>query len=112
MKVEKMPEAFICRMAEGIKLMGHPERIRIIEYLELQGESTVGSVAEALGAEPAAISQHLTRLRHAGLIGARRESRQVFCRLISQSATMILSCMRQQYAAELLTSREQRAGSD
>ncbi|SCL60186.1 ArsR/SmtB family transcription factor [Micromonospora chersina] len=47
-------------------------RIKILWAL-LQGESSVACLAELVGASPTAVSQHLAKLRLAGLVKGRRE---------------------------------------
>ena len=58
--------------AEGFRLLADPTRIKILWAL-LQGESSVACLAELVGAGPTAVSQHLAKLRLAGLVKGRRE---------------------------------------
>ncbi|BCB89301.1 ArsR/SmtB family transcription factor [Phytohabitans suffuscus] len=53
--------------AEGFRLLADPTRIKILWVL-LQGESSVACLAELVGAAPTAVSQHLAKLRLAGLV--------------------------------------------
>ncbi len=47
-------------------------------WLLAQGPANVGRLAELAGASPAAVSQHLAKLRLAGLVGARRRGTFVY----------------------------------
>jgi len=58
--------------AEAFRLLADPNRIKILWAL-LQGESSVNCLAELVGANPPAVSQHLAKLRLAGLVKPRRE---------------------------------------
>jgi ArsR family transcriptional regulator len=58
--------------AESLRLLADPTRIKILWAL-LQGESSVACLAEIVGATPTAVSQHLAKLRLAGLVSGRRE---------------------------------------
>jgi DNA-binding transcriptional ArsR family regulator len=58
--------------AEGFRLLADPTRIKILWAL-LQGETSVACLAELVGAAPTAVSQHLAKLRLAGLVRGRRE---------------------------------------
>lgn len=58
--------------AEAFRLLADPTRIKILWAL-LQGESSVACLAELVGAAPTAVSQHLAKLRLAGLVRGRRE---------------------------------------
>lgn len=49
-------------------------RLHIV-WLLAQGPRDVGSLAEEVGATPQVVSQHLAKLRLAGLVHARREGR-------------------------------------
>jgi DNA-binding transcriptional ArsR family regulator len=58
--------------AEAFRMLADPTRIKILWAL-LQGESSVACLAEIVGAAPTAVSQHLAKLRLAGLVRGRRE---------------------------------------
>ncbi|MGK5673268.1 ArsR/SmtB family transcription factor [Micromonospora sp. URMC 106] len=63
--------------AEGFRLLADPTRIKILWAL-MQGESSVACLAELVGAAPTAVSQHLAKLRLAGLVRGRREGTFVY----------------------------------
>jgi DNA-binding transcriptional ArsR family regulator len=63
--------------AETFRMLTDPTRIKILWAL-LQGESSVACLAELAGAAPTAVSQHLAKLRLAGLVRGRREGTFVY----------------------------------
>ena len=63
--------------AESFRLLADPTRIRVLWAL-LQGESSVACLAELAGVAPTAVSQHLAKLRLAGLVKGRREGTFVY----------------------------------
>jgi DNA-binding transcriptional ArsR family regulator len=63
--------------AESFRLLADPTRIKILWAL-LQGESSVACLAELVGAGSTAVSQHLAKLRLAGLVRGRREGNFVY----------------------------------
>jgi DNA-binding transcriptional ArsR family regulator len=63
--------------AESFRLLSDPTRIKVLWAL-LQGESSVACLAELAGAAPAAVSQHLAKLRLAGLVKGRRQGTFVY----------------------------------
>ena len=68
-----MPEdAEVQVAADAFRLLGDKNRIKILVAL-LQGESSVNCLAELIEASPSTVSQHLTKLRPAGLVTVRRE---------------------------------------
>lgn len=56
-------------------LLADPTRLRLL-WLLSAGELDVGSLAGAVGATPSAASQHLAKLRLAGLVSVRRDGRR------------------------------------
>lgn len=62
------------------KLLADSTRLRIIWAL-LHGEHSVNDLADHVGANPAAVSQHLAKLRLARLVRTRREGNHIFYEL-------------------------------
>lgn len=60
-----------------LKLLADPTRLKLVWAL-LHGEHSVNELAGHLGAQPAAVSQHLAKLRLARLVRARHEGTKVF----------------------------------
>lgn len=67
-------------LADLLKLLGHPDRLRMIEELRL-GEKDVTSIADALNLPATRVSQHLALLRAHRLVEERRNGRSHFYRL-------------------------------
>lgn len=65
------------RAADSLRMLADPTRIKILWAL-LQGESSVACLADLVGAAPTAVSQHLAKLRLAGLVENRREGTYVY----------------------------------
>ena len=63
--------------AESFRMLADPTRIKILWAL-LHGETSVACLADLAGAAPTAGSQHLAKLRLAGLVTGRRESTFVY----------------------------------
>jgi DNA-binding transcriptional ArsR family regulator len=61
---------------EMLKLLADETRLRIVWAL-LHGEHAVGELAEHIDANPAAVSQHLAKLRLARLVRSRRDGNRV-----------------------------------
>lgn len=74
----EMPEDNVVQTAaETMRILCDPTRLRLLRALS-QGESSVACLAELTGATPTAVSQHLAKLRLAGLVKARREGSYMF----------------------------------
>jgi len=75
---ERAPAGEEVRSAVGmLKLLGDETRLRMIVAL-LEGEHSVNELAERVGAQPAAVSQHLAKLRLARLVRSRREGTRIY----------------------------------
>lgn len=61
--------------AELLKSIAHPTRLQIVEEL-LKGTKCVTDIQEILPASQSNISQHLTVLRHAGVVSFAQEGSQ------------------------------------
>jgi DNA-binding transcriptional ArsR family regulator len=58
--------------ADAFRMLSDKNRIKILLAL-LQGETSVNCLADLIDASPSAVSQHLAKLRLAGLVKVRRE---------------------------------------
>jgi len=99
MQIKSLPAAFLNQMAEVLKVMGHGYRLRIVEFLDLHGPTPAHVLLAALGGAQGALSQHLSRLRHANVIQAERRGKEVWYTLDTPAAATILNCMRKRQGA-------------
>ncbi|MEC3974383.1 ArsR/SmtB family transcription factor [Amycolatopsis sp. H20-H5] len=76
--------------AESFRMLADPTRIKVLWAL-LQGESSVACLAELAGAAPTAVSQHLAKLRLAGLVRGRREGTFVYYSAANDHVRNLLS---------------------
>jgi DNA-binding transcriptional ArsR family regulator len=74
---EMPPERQVRAAADAFRLLADPTRIKILWAL-LQGEASVTNLADVVAAAPTAVSQHLSKLRLAGLVHGRREGTFVY----------------------------------
>lgn len=65
-----------------LKLLADPTRLRIVWAL-LHGSHAVNDLAEHVGANPAAVSQHLAKLRLAKLVRTERQGTRVRYALVN-----------------------------
>ncbi|MFC4946215.1 ArsR/SmtB family transcription factor [Pseudonocardia sp. GCM10023141] len=74
----EMPtEIEVRRAADLLRMLSDPTRVKILWAL-LQGENSVACLADLIGATPTAVSQHLSKLRLAGLVENRRDGTFIF----------------------------------
>lgn len=78
--------------ADYLKTLSHRGRLLILCSLH-EGEKSVGELESLLDARQAAVSQHLARLRHEGMVTTRREGKTIFYRLADDRTTAILNTL-------------------
>lgn len=79
------------QLATLVKALGHPIRLQIVAMLCAEGEVCVCHIEHHMGYRQAYISQHLSRLREAGLVKDRREGINVFYSLATETVGLILA---------------------
>ncbi|MDI3384637.1 metalloregulator ArsR/SmtB family transcription factor [Streptomyces sp. B-S-A8] len=72
-----------------LKAVADPTRFTVLWELS-RGERAVGELAELTGAQVAAVSQHLARLRTAGLVTTRRDGTRVYYRAAGDHVRALL----------------------
>ena len=78
--------------AAMMKQLANPKRLLILCQL-LSGRKPVGELAEAVGLSQPALSQHLAKMREAGLVEAEKRGQMVYYRLSSMEANALLSTL-------------------
>lgn len=73
-------------IAERLRVLGQPVRVRLVDRLEREGEMSVGALADALGESLHNVSQHLAILRTAGVVRRCNRGREVWYRLSGPGA--------------------------
>jgi len=84
--------------ARVLATLAHGGRLLALCHL-LDGEKSVGRLAELIGLTPAALSQHLARMRDQRLIEARRDGQTVYYRVASREVREILETLYRLYCA-------------
>lgn len=95
MKIEEMKNA-ADQVADLLKAYSNPNRLMILCQL-VEGEKTVGQLAELLDMRPPAMSQQLTLLRKDGLVTSRREAQMIYYALASDDTRAFLEFLYDRY---------------
>ncbi|MDO4162189.1 MAG: metalloregulator ArsR/SmtB family transcription factor [Pseudomonadota bacterium] len=80
--------------AKGIGYMGHPTRLRILEFLDVYGASSVSAIAKGIGEEQLLVSQSLKKLRDVDLVKTERKGIFVYYRLSGEYPASVFVCLR------------------
>ena len=100
MKVDiEMMERAADEASDLLKALANRHRLLII-YQLIDGERSVGDLAEFLNLRDSTVSQHLALLRKDGLVSARRDAQTIFYSIASEPAHDILKTLYQAYCVK------------
>lgn len=83
--------------ARLLKLLASEQRLLLLCRL-VEGETSVGVLAEHAKLAKSAASQHLAKMRAEGLVATRREAQTIFYRLADPAVIRILDTLRDIYS--------------
>ena len=63
----------------------------------MEGECSVGNLADRVGLSPSALSQHLNRLRQDGLVETRRDGQTIYYRLADSRVEVLIRLLYDQF---------------
>lgn len=79
--------------AELLKTIAHPVRLCMIRGLLEKGECNVSYMQSCMGAPQSTISQHLQKLRMAGIIEGRRNGLEIFYQVTNEKVKEIIEIL-------------------
>lgn len=87
------------KSSQILKVLGNFYRLQIVTLL-LNGEKNVSELNQSVKVSQPALSQHLSKLRREGVLGARREQRQIFYYINNPHVIRVLGVVAEMTAAE------------
>jgi len=75
--------------ARLLTALANESRLMILCQL-IEGELSVGALVQAVGLTQSALSQHLAKLRGAGIVATRRDAQTIYYRLSSDAAASVM----------------------
>ena len=84
-----------------LKAMSNARRLLILCHLAEQ-ESSVGELCAVVGVSQSALSQHLAKLRHDGLVTTRRDAQTIYYTLNGDTVRRVLDTLHDLYCADHL----------
>ena len=87
-----IPMQMLEHCAACLKVLAHPHRLKMVELLG-HHRYTVGELAGELDLAPAAVSQHLSKMKACGLLGSEREGKEVYYNVANPQATNVIECI-------------------
>ncbi|WUT00993.1 metalloregulator ArsR/SmtB family transcription factor [Streptomyces sp. NBC_00708] len=91
--------AVLGRASEAFGLLASPARLHIV-WILAHGDCDVSGLAERVGGALPAVSQHLTKLKLAGLVSSRREGRRQVYYVDDTDVVAVVRLMIGQLAAQ------------
>ena len=93
-------EAKATQVSETLRAIGNARRLMVLCKLIEHGEVTVGDLAEDIGLSLSACSQHLGRMRDAGLVTSRRDSQMLWYRIADARVEALLATLYDLYCKD------------
>jgi len=88
-------EKEIKAMADYLKALAHPTRIKILMFLMNSSETCVKNLWEKLGLQQSNVSQHLALLKREGIIASRKDGVKTCYRILDENAVKIISILKE-----------------
>ena len=85
-------------LADGFKLLGEPNRVRILYALLEAGEMCVCDLAATVDVSETTVSHAMRLLKAAGIVRNRRDGRMIYYRLDDAHVRMLLDLSREHLA--------------
>lgn len=79
--------------AELLKILGNPIRLCIVSGLMRKGSCNVTYMEECLNVSQSSISQHLSKLKSAGIVKGYRTGSEIYYEVISESAKKVINAI-------------------
>lgn len=94
MKEYQLTPENLDKAAGMLKAIAHPVRISIIGCLEEGQKLTVTEIQKKVGIEQASTSHHLGILRDKGVLGSKREGKNIYYFLKHDTLKVLLNCVK------------------
>lgn len=89
-----LPDAIMTRAVRGLTYIAHPLRLRILEFLDVYGMSSVSAIARGVGAEQMIVSQSLRKMRETELVQTHRRGIFIYYEICREYPASIFVCLR------------------
>jgi ArsR family transcriptional regulator, virulence genes transcriptional regulator len=106
------PQTFRVRateVADILRALSNERRLMILCKLVEWGEANVNALAEAVGLSQSALSQHLAKMRHEGLVTFRRDSQILWYRIADPRIEQLLATLHKLFCKPPKMQSHQRA---
>lgn len=91
---QQLPDQIMKKAVKGISYLAHPLRLRILEFIDVNGPSSVSEITRAVREEQVMVSQSLKKLRDANLVTSRRHGLFIYYNIQEEYPASIFVCIR------------------
>ena len=78
---------------ELLKALAHPVRLCIVKNLLQDGGCNVSHMEECLEVSQSVVSQHLTKLKAAGIVKGKRQGNEIFYEVANEEVKAIITAL-------------------
>ncbi len=86
----------LTQAAECLKVLAHPHRLRMVQML-LQGQYTVGELADACAIPSHMASEHLRLMQRCGFLDSSRDGRRTYYRVAEPHLAGLMACIESRF---------------
>lgn len=84
-----------------LKIMANDRRLLVLCELAEAGERSVTELEAVSGLSQSALSQHLAKMRHHGIVKTRRSAQTIYYSLNSHEARVLIEVLRRLYVPQI-----------
>ena len=95
-----LPPDYTTMAANRIKLFANYDKMRILEYLTIYGESCVTDIVNGTDIEQIKVSQYLKKMRDEGFVRSRRDGRVIYYEITKGIHKTAIQCIHKKFDEE------------
>lgn len=91
---EQLPVNVMKKAVKGLGYISHPLRLRILEFLDVNGSSSVSAITKGINGEQIFVSQSLKKLRESGMVKTERRGIFIYYSIQEEYPASLFVCLR------------------
>lgn len=91
---KQLPIDTMKKAVKGLSYISHPLRLRILEFLDVNGSSSVSAITKGINGEQIFVSQSLKKLRESGMVKTERHGIFIYYSIQEEYPASLFVCLR------------------
>lgn len=91
---EQLPIDTMKKAVKGLSYISHPLRLQILEFLDVNGSSSVSAITKGINGEQIFVSQSLKKLRESGMVKTERRGIFIYYSIQEEYPASLFVCLR------------------